>query len=114
MYPRMAVSGVISSCETSARSWRRAASDDFERMRARRQLVGHPVERSRHGGNLVAAVLGGARGQIAGAEALGCVLHLAQPPPNRAEHDERDHRHADGQHAAANQAHGRPEFANDA
>ena len=83
-------------------------------MRARRELVGHPVERSRDCGHLVAAVLGGTRRQVAAAEAFGRVLHLPEPPANRAEHDEGHHRHAHGEHAAADQAHRWSEFADDA
>ena len=76
----------------------------LERARAAGEFVGHLVERSRNRGNLVAADVGRARVQIAGAEALGCVLHVLQPPPRRTEHDERDDHHADAEHPAATSA----------
>ena len=72
----MAVSGVISSCDTSASSWRRALSGCLERTSAVGELVAHLVERSRERRHLVAAAIGRARGHVAGAEADGRFLQL--------------------------------------
>ena len=48
-----------------------------QRLVARRQFHGHPVERPRQTRHLVAAVLGRTRRQIAGAEACGGNFEIA-------------------------------------
>ena len=56
-----------------------------QRLLARRQIDGHPVESRRHIGDLVAAPFGGARRQVAGADAVRRVLEGLQPAPRRLE-----------------------------
>ena len=86
----------------------------LERPGAVGELVGHAVERTRDRRHFVAAVLGRARREIAGAEPLGRRLHVPEAASRRTEHEERDERHAHGEHADGDDRHRRPELAGDA
>jgi hypothetical protein len=84
--------GVVSSCETSARSCRRARSGP-RRLRPAGQVVRHGVERRRDGGHFIAAAIRRAGGEIAAPEAPGRVLERTQPAPRRSkDHDRRQQR----------------------
>ena len=72
------VSGVRSSCETSASIWRRRRSDVRSASVRAARSVRHAVEGAGHAGDLVAASFGRARIEIAGAEALGRLFQRAQ------------------------------------
>ena len=73
------------------------------RLIARRELGGHAVERPRDMRDLVAAMLGRSRRQIAGAEPIGRRLERTQPPSGGSEDEHRRDRRHDDQHAGAPQ-----------
>ena len=82
-----------------------------ERLGARGEVAGHRVEGAGDGGDLVAAAIGRARGQVAGAETARRGLERAQPSPGRAEDHRRGQHGADDQHAGRDQREHRREAA---
>ncbi len=107
----MAVTGVVSSCDTSASSWRRTRSEAASASARADRSSGHGVERAGHRGNLVAAAIGSARGEIAGSELARRRFERTQPPPRRAEDHHRGQHRAHDQHAGGDQREHRREAA---
>jgi len=82
-----------------------------ERVGPRREVAGHRVEGAGDSGDLVAAAIGCARGQVAGSELARRRLQRAQPPPRGAEDHRRREDRADDQHAGGDQREHRREAA---
>ena len=109
----MAVSGVISSWETSASSCRRALSD-VSSARARLASSSAIWLNDAASAATSSPPYSGARAaEIAGAESLGGGLNFPEASPRRTEHHEGDERGSHQQHAARDQAHGRTELSDD-
>ena len=86
----------------------------LKRVRACGKLLGHPIERTGECGHFVATVFGCAGAQVTLTQAFGGILQVPQPAMYGTKHHEGDQRDANRQDAAAHDAHGRTELANDA
>ena len=84
----MAVSGVISSCETSARSCRSCAVRRAQGFRARLEVLRHAVEGPRQRADLVAAAFYSTDLRLTLAERRGRPLERPQPVVRRPEDHE--------------------------